>query len=220
MKILTKLQLNFLKAFFKAHLKTDFFLTGGTALAEFYLQHRLSEDIDLFTTNQEVNFTQVNVEIIKIINFLQAKIKHQVLTPSFIQYILQKNDSFLKIDVVKDTLPHFGKIKKIGEIQVDSLENISVGKLLALFGRADAKDFIDLYFILKVEKKFTFEKIFNLAKKKDKGLEEFYLADMMTKVCQIKYFPKTLKPIDQKDLINFYLELSKKIFNKIKPKED
>jgi predicted nucleotidyltransferase component of viral defense system len=79
MKILTKLQLNFLKAFFKTHLKRDFFLTGGTALAEFYLEHRLSEDIDLFTTNQEVDFTQVNAEVIKIINFLQAKIKHQFM---------------------------------------------------------------------------------------------------------------------------------------------
>ena len=26
-----------------------FYLTGGTALAEFYLQHRVSEDLDFFT---------------------------------------------------------------------------------------------------------------------------------------------------------------------------
>lgn len=32
-----------------------FYLTGGTALSEFYLQHRLSYDIDLFTEKEEVD---------------------------------------------------------------------------------------------------------------------------------------------------------------------
>jgi predicted nucleotidyltransferase component of viral defense system len=29
------------------YLKSNFYFTGGTALSEIYLQHRLSEDIDL-----------------------------------------------------------------------------------------------------------------------------------------------------------------------------
>jgi hypothetical protein len=33
-------------------LTRGYYLTGGTALAEFYLHHRLSEDIDFFTRNQ------------------------------------------------------------------------------------------------------------------------------------------------------------------------
>lgn len=54
--------------------------------------------------------------------------------------------------MVKDTPIHFGKIKKIDNFRIDSLENIAVGKLLALFGRADAKDFLDVYFLLKAKK--------------------------------------------------------------------
>ena len=103
MTILTALQHKFLKAFLNTHLKKDFFLTGGTALAEFYLQHRLSEDIDLFTINQKLSFDQVNTELLKIINSFGAKIEHQVLGPSFIQYIFRIKNSSLKIDVVKDT---------------------------------------------------------------------------------------------------------------------
>ncbi|MCX6791217.1 MAG: nucleotidyl transferase AbiEii/AbiGii toxin family protein [Candidatus Gribaldobacteria bacterium] len=30
----------------------NFYLTGGTALAEFYLQHRFSEDLDFFSENE------------------------------------------------------------------------------------------------------------------------------------------------------------------------
>jgi predicted nucleotidyltransferase component of viral defense system len=47
--ILTPLQRRFLNAFSQTELKKDFFLTGGTALAHFYLQHRLSDDLDFFT---------------------------------------------------------------------------------------------------------------------------------------------------------------------------
>jgi len=34
---------------------TRFYFTGGTALSEFYLRHRLSEDLDFFSEYQEIN---------------------------------------------------------------------------------------------------------------------------------------------------------------------
>ena len=32
-----------------------FYLSGGTALAEFYLKHRISEDLDFYSEKHEVN---------------------------------------------------------------------------------------------------------------------------------------------------------------------
>jgi Nucleotidyl transferase AbiEii toxin, Type IV TA system len=49
--ILTPLQNSFLAEFF--HLAQDFYLTGGTALSAFYLRHRYSVDLDLFTHDDE-----------------------------------------------------------------------------------------------------------------------------------------------------------------------
>jgi predicted nucleotidyltransferase component of viral defense system len=46
---LTPLQAAFLTRFFATDSGQLFFLTGGTALAAFYLHHRLSVDLDLFT---------------------------------------------------------------------------------------------------------------------------------------------------------------------------
>ncbi|MFQ5865173.1 MAG: nucleotidyl transferase AbiEii/AbiGii toxin family protein [bacterium] len=43
--ILNPLQNSFLDEFFQQ--TQEFYLTGGTALSAFYLQHRYSEDIDL-----------------------------------------------------------------------------------------------------------------------------------------------------------------------------
>ena len=74
--------------------------------------------------------------------------------------------------------------------------SMTKGKLLAAFGRADAKDFAD------------FDNIF---------ATEFYLAHMLHRVIGIKNFPKTTKPFDKKELIDFFLTLSDKLFKKIKP---
>jgi len=214
--ILTPLQKKFLGEFFRSFLGQKFFLSGGTALAEFYLRHRLSQDLDLFTIDQALDFDSVNAEINKIANNLNLITEHQISSPSFLQYIFGHKGESLKVDVVKDVPIHFGTIKKSKGIRIDSLENISVGKLLAAFGRADAKDFIDLYFLF-IENKVRFDSIFVMAKKKDLGLSEFYLAHMLNRVKEIKNFPKTIKPFDKKELIDFFLNLSDKLFKKIKP---
>ena len=51
MEILTPLHKSFIRKFSESPFQKSFFLTGGTALAAFYLQHRLSEDLDFFTEN-------------------------------------------------------------------------------------------------------------------------------------------------------------------------
>ncbi|OGG02951.1 hypothetical protein A2W14_02125 [Candidatus Gottesmanbacteria bacterium RBG_16_37_8] len=51
--ILTPKQLDFLElAQAQASISKNFYLTGGTALSEFYFKHRLSEDIDLFSEQE------------------------------------------------------------------------------------------------------------------------------------------------------------------------
>ena len=53
----------------------------------------------------------------------------------------------IKIDVAYDPPPHFGSVAiQTDGVRVDSLENLAVGKLLAVFGRAYPRDFVGLYF--------------------------------------------------------------------------
>lgn len=51
MDILTPFQKQLLKAIADSALSPNFYLTGGTALAAFYLQHRFSEDLDFFSAD-------------------------------------------------------------------------------------------------------------------------------------------------------------------------
>ena len=51
MEILTPFQKQLLKAIGDSPLADSFYLTGGTALAAFYLQHGFSEDLDFFSSD-------------------------------------------------------------------------------------------------------------------------------------------------------------------------
>ena len=82
------LQDKFLEVFFSNPLATDFYLTGGTALARFYFNHRESVDLDLFTNNQKLDFSQISFLVNKIGQELELKIIQQMTTSSFIQFIL------------------------------------------------------------------------------------------------------------------------------------
>ena len=53
MSILSDNQKNILSLLSKEKIISDnFYLSGGTALAEFYLNHRLSEDLDFFSEKE------------------------------------------------------------------------------------------------------------------------------------------------------------------------
>ena len=51
-QILTSVQKTFLNKFSKSNLAHAFYFSGGTALSHFYLQHRLSEDLDFFSVEE------------------------------------------------------------------------------------------------------------------------------------------------------------------------
>ena len=213
------LQDKFLDLFFSGRFATDFYLTGGTALARYYFQHRESVDLDLFTQNQQLDFSAVNLEIERIGREIGLTTTKQVTTNTFLQFIFEGTDkNMLKVDLVKDIPVHFGEFKQENKVRLDSLENIGSNKITAIFGRTDHKDFIDLYYILN-ETDFTFEHLVSLAKQKDLGLTEFYLANSISQIEQASQMPILLKPLDIKTYNEFYKKLSNDILLKIKPED-
>lgn len=219
MSVSYALQDKFLDRFFSGPFASEFYLTGGTALSRFYFHHRVSIDLDLFANNQHLDFNDVNIFVNKIIQGIGLTVIKQVVTNTFLQYICGGNDeSTLKVDLVKDIPVHFGEIKVKGNIRIDSVENIGSNKILAIFGRTDAKDFIDLYLIIK-RRKFSFDHLYKLAKQKDLGLTEFYLANSINQGQNVNQFPQMSVPFNKKEMLLFYQDLSRKLLLRIKPKE-
>lgn len=211
------LQDRFLEKFFPTPVGQSFYLTGGTALARFYFFHRESVDLDLFTQEQHHDFSHIHRLILNIAYQLGLKITNQVVTDSFLQYIFTDETQFsLKVDIVKDIPVHFGVIHSEGVVRLDNLVNIGVNKILAIFGRTDAKDFIDLYWILK-KSELTFEHLYQLAKHKDLGLSELYFAYSLQQVTHIQHFPKMLEPLPWLEITTYFQQQAKELLLRIKP---
>jgi hypothetical protein len=147
----------------------DFYLAGGTALSLFYLHHRESKDLDFFT--QEFDATRV-MEIItgikrdtrKNIDLVSESLSDKTADIMIYNLELAEN-SFLKIDFVKDVLPLINQPNVVEGIKVLSIEDIYLRKIHALSGlhigidrtgrnkftggRQSAKDLFDIYFLSK-----------------------------------------------------------------------
>jgi hypothetical protein len=68
--ILTFSQISLLEEFVKSDLNDAFRLTGGTALSAFYLEHRLSEDLDFFSYEKIPFYLPEN--FLKSLSFVDA----------------------------------------------------------------------------------------------------------------------------------------------------
>lgn len=215
----TILQDKFLEIFFSSPLGKSFYLTGGTALARFYLYHRESIDLDFFTQEQNLDFNNLNTFVNNIGQKMGLKVDQQVLAETFLQYIFKApNGDILKTDFVKEIPVHFGKIKIKEKIRLDSLENIAVNKILAIFGRTEPKDFVDLYFLLK-DKNFKLKSLIARAKKKDLGLTEFYLANSISQAENLTKTPVMLVSFNFAEMKKFYQTIANDLYQQIKPAE-
>ncbi len=205
--ILSALEYDLIEAFFTLAGSESFVLTGGAALAEFYFQHRLSNDLDLFTLSEQ-DFVEVGKQLDSLAEKAHAEEKPIRALATLNQVYFARDGKEIKLDIVRDSGPQFGNPQVKGRIRIDSLENIGANKITALFGRAAFRDYVDLYFILR-EGDFSFEHLLNLAKQKDTGLQEFYLAGWIKQQTpRLQTPPTMLKQVDFDEMKKFFLRLA------------
>ncbi len=141
-----------------------FFLTGGTALSVFYLHHRISEDLDLFTL-KDIRFGEIDYWIKTGYPKQSAKIK---ASQNFLSCIIED----VKVDFVRDRLsmeckrPRFN-LDQDHSIMIDVIDNIVSNKLNTLVSRTEPKDYIDFYYIMKMYPQYSNQKVYQAAKIKD-----------------------------------------------------
>lgn len=209
MDILTELQKRFLSEIAKSSLRESFFLTGGTALSAFFLEHRLSEDLDFFTEEPErvQHVLPVLEDIVKRLG-VRIEIRRQFRT--FLEvHIHGQDEQTIKCDFAQDSPYRLQPKIMQAEFDVftDNALDISCNKLSALFDRAEVKDFVDIFFIDK--ELFPFSELLAKAKRKHVGLDDYWLAIAMTKVEDLGPLPRMVKPLVVDELIEFFLSAAK-----------
>ncbi len=125
----------------------NFYLTGGTALSAFYLEHRLSMDLDFFTDSDE-KMPRIEYLTGALKKGGVEDIRFERLYDRRIFELIFSDKEVLKLEFTVYPFKSLQDRKKIGRLEVDSLLNIVTGKLIALTDRYDPKDLTDIYFIL------------------------------------------------------------------------
>lgn len=193
------------------YLRKKFYFTGGTPLSAFYLFHRLSEDLDFFS-EQEVHLPSIERFIGKLkqkMGLVKIDYKKYLGLHSF--YLFFSQDDFLKIDFNYYPFPRIKKGIIYKNISVDSLFDIAVNKTHNIAMKARARDFIDIYFIIKKEG-WSFNNLLMRAKAKfDWHIDPVQLGNQLLKAIEAKDFPRMIKPIGHKDWQDFFIHEAKKL---------
>jgi predicted nucleotidyltransferase component of viral defense system len=182
LEILTNLQKKILHSLSLLPDKEAFYLTGGTALSAVFLKHRRSNDLDFFTNIEEL--------IRPLSQKLEASLKKEVFKVetlrgfhSFVELSVSSGNDSAVVHFALDSPFRFEQPSDFDEIpgiKIDSLIDIATNKLLALFGRAELRDFIDIYFLIKDH--FNKIELIEKAAQKDPGFDLYWLGIAMERI--------------------------------------
>ena len=211
-KILTPGQEQFLHLVGKeSYLARHFYLTGGTALSAFYFFHRISEDIDLFS-EEEVQLVPVRAFLRKVQGALGVKkVDYRQYLGLHTFHLYFSETYSLKVDFSYYPFPRIEKGMKFKNVTVDSILDIAVNKVHTIAMQPRARDFIDIYFIVK-EKNYRFADLLLQAKAKfDWHIDALQLGSRLLQAREVKDFPRMLKKINDAEWQNFFVEEAKKL---------
>ncbi len=210
----------FLDIFSKLPDQNQFYLTGGAALSEFYLGHRLSFDLDFFTDQAGL--------VLPFSYQIEAECKTQGVNISvvrrfetFVQLMFDHEGETLKIDLAFDSPFHLQSVlsSEYG-VQVNNFEDLKADKTLAFFGRMEPRDAIDLFFFLKQE---SLDELLALAAQKDPGFDLYRFAIALKRTGnypdELEHWQvKMLKEFSPKELKTQFMQMAIEIMEELTEK--
>ena len=125
---------------------TEFYLGGGTAASRGYLQHRFSDDLDLFV-NDDDRFGLWAHQLVPALEGIEGcQLTILDMQKRFARIRLTSTDFFLKIELINDVPARIGEIvthESLGRL--DSAENILANKITAAIDRQEPRDLADIW---------------------------------------------------------------------------
>lgn len=213
--ILTPLQQKILSFLAKDNIFfQNFYFTGGTVLAQYYLHHRLSEDLDFFSAN-DIDHLWLATLAKKIKSEVQAdKIDIQQSFNRNLMFITV-NGEVLKTEFTYFPFPQIENPKIRNGVKTDSLIDIAVNKFFTIYQTPAGRHFIDLYLILN-SKNIKWEDLTKLARIKfDTVIDPIQLGSQLTEAAKISDLPKMLIDLPENDWRNYFLERAKDLKKQI-----
>lgn len=214
--ILNQFQTKALVDFKKSNLSKKFYLSGGTALSEFYLHHRLSEDLDFFT-QQELNLDELK-KFINVVckNIPVKKIEFQHGYGLYTFFITTKTGEKHKIDFGQYPFGPIEKLKNFSGLLVEGLFDIAVNKAQTIASRPRLRDFIDLYFIIKQKPEWSFQELLKKSFEKfEMRADALQVGQNLLEVEKQIDMPFMIQKIDMDKVRDYFLNEAKKLGSSI-----
>lgn len=221
-KLLTPIQRDCLALFAALPDQQHFYLTGGTALSEFFLGHRVSFDLDFFTAEESLilPFSR-HLESVGRQRGWEMDVVRRFA--SYVEFLLKKGEEELRLDLALDSPFRFESplLSEYG-VWVNDYEDLKAEKVLAYYGRAEPRDAVDLYFILQQD---SLDDLVALAAQKDPGFDLYWFAVALNRAeefpDQVERWPvKMLVDLDPVELKRFFREMAVRIMSQIRAEED
>ena len=186
----------------------SFVFSGGTALAAYYLHHRLSEDLDFVALEPD---QPVQFNAIKGILSARYTIHSSNKLYERCMYFLSLNRSTLKLEFVPLYFPRLNPVASREHILVESLEDLTANKIMALADRFEVKDFVDIYCIHQ-KTGWALTDMIDMARKRNPMPYEYTIN--VQRIIQYSEGIHTLSfvvPVKVDDIISFFSDADQKI---------
>ncbi|MEW6554165.1 MAG: nucleotidyl transferase AbiEii/AbiGii toxin family protein [Actinomycetota bacterium] len=215
--IVTELQREVLRVFATVPDAGNYYLSGGTALADFFFAHRKSFDLDLFTGEEGLTlpFSRILEDVLQ--RSLSVNTVRRL--ESFVEFEVGTDEDSTRVQLAYDSPFRFGEpLDSDLGVKVNDYKDLIVDKLLAFFGRVESRDAIDLYFILQSE---DIWELIRDAEVKDPGFDLYWLAVAFERARDLpddisRWPVEMIREVDPKRLKEQFLSLAEELMAKIR----
>jgi predicted nucleotidyltransferase component of viral defense system len=160
--------------FFTLPASEGFLLAGGAALAAQHLTQRPTQDLDFFATPQHGDVTAARDELETAVRAAGWSSHRLREGPTFCRLMISAEEDLL-VDIALDSPPNQPPTISIAGPTFD-LEELAGRKVVALFDRAEARDFADVYAL---SKRYPKELLLARAADVDRGFDRAVFHDMI-----------------------------------------
>jgi hypothetical protein len=172
---LSVFQLEVAQLFFSLPASRGFLLAGGAALLAQHLTSRPTDDLDFFTAPERGHVPSARDELEAAVRQRGWSVERIQDSNTFCRLIIRSDTAEMLADLAVDAPPdHPGSVTIAGP--TFDPEELAGRKLLALFDRAAARDFVDVYLLAQ---RFPKDLLLARAAEIDAGFDTQVLADMI-----------------------------------------
>lgn len=203
--ILTPSQHEFLKFIAsRPEFTKEYYFGGGTALSEYYLHHRKSEDLDFFSLI-DINPILIFPYIKKAKSIIKYKtFDFQTAFNRNIFHLSLPDNKSLKLEFTYFPFEQIERPKIINGVRVDSLIDIAVNKVFTIAQNPRGRDYFDLYFILQSRPDWTLQTLLEKAKIKfDWHVDALQLGSQLKRVNELMDDPILSTKISRSQIVSF-----------------